>query len=141
MSAWPYTKSIKPAMTNSLNNKRYFVRTALFMGGYTALGLATISGAFELLKPSGAWAFALVAAAPVVGQIWAILAWMRDSDEFVRALSAKRFIVATGITLAITSAWGFMELYAGAPHVSSLMVFPLLCASWGIVTPFIQTTR
>jgi putative oxidoreductase len=128
-------------MTNSLNNKKYRIRTALFMGGYTALSLATITGAFEHLKPSGAWAFALVAAAPVAGQIWAILAWMRDSDEFVRALNAKRFIVATGITLALASAWGFMELYAGAPHVSSLMVFPLLCASWGIVTPFIQTTR
>jgi putative oxidoreductase len=32
---------------------------------------------------------------------------MRESDEFVRAVTAKQFIVATGLTMAAATVWGF----------------------------------
>lgn len=121
--------------------RKYHIRTALFMGGYLTVNLAAILGAFDNMKAPGTWAFSLVVAAPVVGQIWALLAWMRDSDEFVRALAAKRFIAAAGLAMAIASAWGFMELYAEAPHLSPALIFPLFWAAFGIVSPFIRTTH
>ena len=127
--------------TPSETNRKYLIRTFLFMGAYVAVNIAAITGAFDGMKPPGTWAFALVVTAPVIGHLWAVLAWMRDSDEFVRALAAKRFIVATGATLAIVSIWGFMELYAKAPHVSAAMVYPLLWASFGFVSPFIRTSH
>jgi putative oxidoreductase len=127
--------------TPSETNKKYLVRAFLFLGAYVALNVAAITGAFDDMKPRGAWGFSLVVASPVIGHIWSYLAWMRNSDEFVRALTAKRFIVATGVTLAITSIWGFLELYAKAPHVSAAMVYPLLWAAFGIVTPFIRTSH
>jgi hypothetical protein len=34
-----------------------------------------------------------------------------------------------------------MELYAGAPHVSAALVFPLFCVLFGLVTPFIRSTN
>ena len=122
-------------------SRKYAIRSAFFMGGYLAVNAAAITGAFDDMKPPGTWAFALVVAAPIIDQIRAMMIWMRDSDEFIRALAAKRFIAAAGITLALSSAWGFMELYAGAPHVSAAMVFPLFCAAYGLVTPFIRTTH
>ena len=122
-------------------DQKYKIRALLYMGAYIALNLAAITGAFDDMKPRGAWGFSLVVAAPVIGHIWTFLVWMRDSDEFVRAITAKRFIVATGVTLAISSIWGFMELYANAPHVSAAMVYPLLWASFGVVSPFIRTTH
>ncbi|MFD0895492.1 hypothetical protein KBB96_19845 [Luteolibacter ambystomatis] len=121
--------------------RKYAIRTALFMSGYVAVNAAAISGAFDSMRPPATWVFALVVSAPVIGQIWALLAWMRDSDEFVRALSAKRFIVATGLAMAMASAWGLLELYAGAPHVSAAMVFPLFWAMFGLSAIFIRTSH
>jgi hypothetical protein len=127
--------------TPAIVNKKFRIRATLFMGAYVAVNIAAITGAFDGMKPPGTWAFALVVAAPVIGHIWAFLVWMRDSDEFVRTLAAKRFIVATGVMLAITSIWGFMELYAKAPHISAAMVYPLLWAAFAGVTPFIRTSH
>ena len=125
----------------TLPARKYRIRTTLFLGGYIAVNLAAILGAFDDMKSPATWVFSLVVAAPVVGQIWALLAWMRDSDEFVRALAAKRFIAASGLAMAIASAWGFMELYAHAPHVSAALIYPLFWAAFGCVSPFIHTTR
>ena len=120
---------------------KYVIRTALFMGGYVAVNIAAIFGAFDDIRPPGSWAFGLIVAAPVAGHLWAFIRWMQDSDEFRRALTAKRFVVATGITMALVSAWGFVEIYAKAPHFPLAMVLPVLWAMWGLVTPFIRTTH
>ena len=122
-------------------HRRYAARTAAFMSGYVALNVAAIFGAFDDLRRPGAWVFALAVAAPVAGQIWATLAFMRDSDEFVRALTAKRFILASGLAMALFSAWGFTESYAAAPHAPGWLVYALFWACYGLVTPFVRTTR
>lgn len=111
------------------------------MTGYLAVNAAALTGAFDGMRAPGTWGFALVAAAPVIGQIWALLAYMRDGDEFVRGLAACRFIIASGISLALASAWGFMELYAGARHLPAAWLFPLFCAAFGLVSPFVRSTR
>jgi hypothetical protein len=49
--------------------------------------------------------------------------------------------LATGLCLAVASAWGFLELYAGTPHIGGSMVCPLFWASFGIVTPFVRSSR
>jgi hypothetical protein len=121
--------------------RKYRIRSNLFLGGYVAVNLAAILGAFDDMKSPATWVFSWIVAAPVVGHIWALLAWMRDSDEFVRALTAKRFIVASGLAMAIASAWGFMELYAKAPHVSAAMIYPLFWVTFGLASAFIHTTR
>jgi hypothetical protein len=122
-------------------HRQYLIRTWLFMGGYVAVNIAAIFGAFDDARGPGAVALALTVSAPLAGQIWAILAYMRDSDEFVRGLMAKRFIVASGIAIALASAWGFMEIYAHAKHVSASLIFPLFCAAYGAVTPFIRNSH
>ena len=123
------------------NDKKYYIRSALFLGGYVVVNVAAIFGAFDDMKSPGTWLFALVVAAPLAAHIGSFLIWMRDSDEFVRALAAKRYIVASGITFAIAAAWGFLELYAKAPHISAAMIVPLFWAISGIVMPFIRHTH
>lgn len=122
-------------------HKKYVIRTLAFMGGYTAVNVAAIFGAFDDIGRTAGLALGLVVAAPVAGQIWATLALMAESDEFMRALLAKRFIVASGLAMAIATAWGFMESYGGAPHVPAWMIYPLFWALFGVVTPFIRTSR
>ena len=121
--------------------RRYIVRTLAFMGGYAAINLAAIVGAFDDLKRPGAILLGLAVAAPVAGQIWATLALMRDSDEYVRALTAKRFILAAGAALAVFSAWGYVESYAALPHAPGWLVYPLFWLTYGLVSPFVRTTR
>ena len=91
-----------PAVNPESANRKYIIRTVLFMGGYIAANLAALSGAFDDITPRGALAFALVVSAPILGHIWAFLAWIRESDEFVRGIATKRFVMAGGITLAVS---------------------------------------
>lgn len=120
---------------------RYILRTAGFMGAYLAVNVAAMTGAVDDVRGPGAWALALVVAAPVAGQIWAVLRFMAESDEFVRAITAKRFIVAAGLAIALFSAWGFAETYAGAPHVPGWLIYPLFWAVLGVTAPFVRTSR
>lgn len=128
-------------MSYDAASRRYALRTGAFMAGYVAINAAAIFGAFDDLRAPGSWLFALAVAAPVAGHIWATLALMRESDEFVRGLMAKRFILASGLAMAVFSAWGFLESYADAPHAPGWLVFALFWACYGLVTPFVRTTR
>ncbi|TAL30814.1 MAG: hypothetical protein EPN98_16735 [Phenylobacterium sp.] len=128
-------------MAMDLAHRRYVTRTLAFMVPYVAINMAAIRGAFDDRAAPGSYLLGLAVAAPVIGQLWATLALMHDADEFVRALTAKRFILASGGAMAIFTAWGFVEEYARAPHVGGYMVYPLFWLCYGLVTPFVRTTR
>lgn len=124
-----------------LVNRQYIIRTLLFMGGYVAVNLAAIFGAFDDVRGGGAAALALVVTAPLIGHTWAALVYWRDSDEFVRGLMAKRFILAAGIAFCFASAWGFMETYADAWHAPGFLIFPLFWFTYGVISPFVRTSH
>lgn len=127
---------------NSPAHKRYVIRTFAFMTPYVAINLAAIFGAFDDVQSTpSAWVLALACAAPVVGQIWATLALMHESDEFVRAVTAKQFILASGVAMAVATVWGFGESYADAPHVPAWIIYPVFWAAFGVIAPFIRTSR
>lgn len=111
------------------------------MCGYVAVNVAAIFGAFDNASPRGALALALTVSAPVAGHIWAVLAYMRDSDEFVRGVLAKRFIVASGIAMAVFCAWGFMESYAHAWHAPGYFIYFLFWMAYGPTGLFIRTSH
>jgi hypothetical protein len=122
--------------------RRYVVRTLAFMTGYAAVNVAAIFGAFDdIVSPVAAWGLALSVSAPVIGQIWATLSLMRESDEFVRAVIAKQFILSAGLAIAIASVWGFGESYADAPHMPAWMNYLLFWGCFGVVAPFVRTSR
>ena len=122
--------------------RRYVVRTFAFMAPYVAINVAAIFGAFdEIYGRPQAWALALAVSAPVIGQIWATLSLMNESDEFIRALIARQFILAAGLAMAIASVWGFGESYAGALHLPAWLIYPLFWACFGVVGPFVRSSR
>lgn len=123
-------------------HRRYVVRTWAFMAPYIGLNIAAIAGLFEALEGGpGAWVLAAAVSIPIAGQIWATLALMAESDEFVRALTAKQFILAAGVAMALFSGWGFAESYAEAPHAPGWLVYVLFWAAFGLTSPFIKSTR
>jgi hypothetical protein len=128
--------------STSSAHRRYVIRTMAFMSGYVAVNMAAIFGAFDdIASPVAAWALALTVSAPVIGQIWATLSLMRESDEFVRAVVAKQFILAAGMAMAIASVWGFGESYADAYHLPAWFIYPLFWACFGLVAPFVRSSR
>lgn len=122
--------------------RRFVIRTMAFMIPYALVNIGAIFGAFDQIigKPI-AWGLALSIAAPVVGQIWATLSLIRDSDEFVRALTAKQFIVSAGLAMAVAVLWGFGESYADAPHLPAWLVYALFWFFWGVTARFIRSSR
>ncbi len=122
--------------------RKYVIRTLAFMGGYAAIMVAVIFGAFDDVQGTpAAWALALTVTAPIVGQIWTTLAAMRDSDEFVRAVMAKQFILASGISMVLFTAWGFAESFADAPHAEGWLIYPLFWGAFGLTAPFIRSSN
>lgn len=122
--------------------RRYAMSTMGFMAVYVAVMVATIAGAFDDIqgKPA-AWGLALAVAGPIAGQIWATLTFMRDSDEYVRAVTAKQFIIASGVAMALFSAWGFGESFAGAPHAEGWLIYPLFWLIFGCAAPLVRSSN
>jgi len=121
--------------------RQYVIRSTLFMAGYVAVNIAAILGAFDDATPRGALALAVVVSAPLAGHIWALLAYMRDADEFIRSLMARRFIAASGMAMALACAWGFMESYAKVWHAPGWFIYPLFWLAYAIVSPFIRSSN
>lgn len=129
--------------TGTAADRRYLLRMTAFTVPYVAICVAMMTtDAFDDImgKPT-AWVLAAAVSAPVIGQIWAFLSFMRESDEFVRGMMAKQFVLAAGFTLGIATFWGFGESFAGAPHIETWLVLPLFWAMYGVVSPFIRTSR
>ena len=129
--------------------KRFLITNLLITAGYfvvTAAAAVSVlhgsrTGAVHPLTNSVRWGMSASFGLFIAGQIWATLVFMRDSDEFVRALFARQFILASGLAIASFSAWGYAETFAGAPHIPGWMVYILLLLFLGAVQPFVRSTR
>ena len=121
--------------------RQYVLRTLLFMGGYTVVNVAAIFGAFDDARGAGAVALGLVVSAPVIGHLWAVLTYMNQADEYVRNLMARRFVIASGIAMALASTWGFMEIYGGVHHIPASMIVPAFWGAFGLVSLFVRSTK
>jgi hypothetical protein len=83
---------------------------------------------------------ALVPAITVALQFRAAYRLISAQDEFVRALTVKRMVVAAGGSITLATAWSVLEL-AGLPHLPAWLIYPLFWGLFGVVTPMIRDTR
>jgi hypothetical protein len=117
-------------MTLKSPGARYTIGMTIWM----ALYAAALFGSITLIQsqaPTGPllYLLAVLPALPIGGTILTFLAYIERVDEYLRAVLVKRFIIATGLTLFICTAWGFLENNAGAHHFSLYLVSPLF---WGL---------
>ncbi len=72
------------------------------------------------------WTIAILPALPLMGVFWIIgMLLVELRDEYVRMLEIRKALVATGFAMSAASAWGFLEIYADAPHLPLFWV-PIL---------------
>jgi preprotein translocase subunit SecY len=95
---------------------------------------------FRLSHPHGVLSYlvAVLPALPIMGAlVYTGVYLAEEKDEFQRNLLVQSLLGGTGGILAVTTAWGYMEDFAHAPHMDLVWVYPLfwLCAgiSYGIV--------
>jgi len=121
---------------------RYTVEMIVWM----ALYAACLVGAILFIKanrPTGPllYGLAILPALPIGGTIVTFLRFIERSDEFIRAIMVKRFLIATGITLFVSTAIGFIENFTETQLVERYLAYPLFWAAFGLITPFIRGSK
>jgi hypothetical protein len=115
--------------------RRYVVRLFLAMAAYLIL-LFAVRAWLKTSPPSGALLYgaAVLPALPILAAIWAVGRYIvEEADEYRRKLLVESILWATGITLAGTTVWGFLETFAGAIRVPSTEIFMFFCVALGVV--------
>jgi hypothetical protein len=65
-------------------------------------------------------------AIPVVGTLVATGAYLsEEKDEFQRNLYIQAILAGVAATLAVTTAWGYLEDFVQAPHLRLALVYPM----------------
>lgn len=109
--------------------RAYLRRMAIAAAAY----LATIFVAVRLLHHGApanllSGVVALLPGIAVLAMILAIVRLLIElDDEFLRLLEVRKALVATALTLAVTSVWGLLELLAKVPRLDVFWVFPMWC--------------
>ena len=84
------------------------------------------------LAPAANYALAALPALPIIAIVALVGRYLADEqDEYLRMRMIRQILWATGITLAITTMWGFME-DAGLPHIPMFYVAVLWFAGLGV---------
>ncbi|MDB5670695.1 MAG: hypothetical protein JWO25_1654 [Alphaproteobacteria bacterium] len=114
--------------------KRYELRTGLAAAAY----IVTLSAALRFVGGGAvtgapAFALALLPGLSVAGLFWAIGRLMvEETDEYIRMLLVRQALFATGLTLSVTTIWGFLENFGLVPHVETFYIAVLWFAGRGL---------
>lgn len=102
------------------------------------MGVSWAFDSFQLTGPV-AWALAALPALPILAVIVIMGLYLKEEgDEFVRNVLIEAILWGIGVTLAVMTVWGFLEIYAGAPKLPSFMAFPIWCGAMGVAQPFVK---
>ena len=127
--AWPFSR-------------RYVLGSLLnwvaFLGGVLLLTWGRGTGGLPLVL---LWLLAIVLVASVGLQFAAAWRLIAAQDEFVRAITGKRIIVAAGVTLTVAVFAGLTIQFLSVPAVPMWLLYPLFWGVYGMVTPLIRDSR
>lgn len=124
------------------SHRPYLVQSLLLWGFFLVSLLALSWGSGSGRWPAAALgALVLVQAASVALQFVLAYRLIARQDEFVRAITAKRMIAAAGLTITVAVLVGLAEQFLGLRPLPMWLVYPLFWGAFGMVTPFIGTSR
>lgn len=124
----------------SLAEQRYRRRFWPAMAAYvvTILAVALI---FRHYPPHGflMYVLAVLPAIPILGVIVIFGVYIsEEQDEFLRTVMMQSSLWATGIVLALTTFWGFVEGFTPTERVPMYWVFIVWCVAFGSVQPLVR---
>jgi hypothetical protein len=129
-------------MTDWPRSRSYVIGSSLnWLMFLAAIAFLTWGNGGGWLPDEGIWAIAALAALSVVLQFGAAYRLVSAQDEFIRGISAKRVIAAAGLTIAAAVLWGLVQQFLAVPTVPLWVVYPFFWGAFGMVTPFISSSR
>jgi hypothetical protein len=123
-----------PSLAMSPAAKRYSVRVIVLSLIYGAFLLpAVYAFKHHLIGGVLAWVVAVLPALPIVGIFAAIgLYLVEEKDEYLRMMTVRQTLWASGIMLSLATIWGFLESFDMVSHIPAYYASVLWFAGLGI---------
>ena len=108
--------------------------------GLSVVYAAALLGAVWVFKhqaPQGivAFALALLPALPILGIFWAMARYLaEEQDEYLRVVQIQNSLAATGLMLAATTVWGFLQTFELLPRVDFYWAAVIWFAGLGVAS-------
>lgn len=136
------TTATDAPMTPDRAKRRYLIGFSLSMAIY----VVCVFGVSFALKRGGIegpllYALAVLPSLPLVYSIFVMGRYLMEMDEYQRALQMRRMLGGLAATLAVCSAWGFLEIFAKVPRLDLYLVYPMFCMFWGVSCAFIRSVK
>jgi hypothetical protein len=120
--------------------RRYLARFFPAMSLYVIF-LFLVTWLFKQHHPTGPTAYILAAlpALPVITVLGIVGLYLtEEKDEFERSIIVQSQLWGIGATLAITTFWGFLEVFLPVTHLPAYLTAVIYWTCVGIATPFIR---
>ena len=120
--------------------RRYMARFWVMMSLYV-FTLLSVTWLFKHHPPTGPLAYILAAlpSLPIIGVLAIIGLYIsEETDEFERSILIQSQLWGMGATLAITSFWGFLELFVPVSHLPAYITAVIYWTCVGFATPIIR---
>jgi hypothetical protein len=105
--------------------RRYQLRLLTASAIYAASLFASLY-TLRHLNPSHAFTvvLAIIPSIPIIAMVAIVGFYLKEEkDEFQRDLMIQSLLWGTGCTLAVTSVWGFLEMFSNVPRLPQFYVF------------------
>jgi hypothetical protein len=120
--------------------KQYLIEFGSAMLLYVVTMLFIMPPLFERIDSEGLliWFAALIPMLPVALIVTAIVRFFRRQDELNQRIMGESHLISGMITIFASFAYGFLEIYAGAPALPMIWVLPVFWAMLIPITPLVS---
>jgi hypothetical protein len=115
--------------------QRRYNRNVLVLSAIYAVTLIGAISFFKSSSPTGlvAYATAILPALPIIGVFAAMGRYLVDEqDEYLRMLTVRQTLWATGFALSVATIWGFLESFELVDHVDAYYIAVLWFGGLGL---------
>lgn len=122
-------------MPKSIAERRYNRRVLI---ASTVYGASLIAGSFWFQAHPGnagvaAYAVAIVPGLSIVAIFVAVARYLiEEGDEYLRMLRVRQALIASGLALAVSTIWGFLESFGLLPHLAAYWIAVLWFVGFGL---------
>ncbi|HEY3859883.1 MAG TPA: hypothetical protein VGM47_09795 [Gammaproteobacteria bacterium] len=122
----------KPRINPDVAQRRQKRQVMIAMCFYAVLLLSCV----YLIKhaaptPSLKVVLALIPTLPVIWVMWSLYVFLEHADELQRRVHLTSLSLAAGVTAFLTLTYGFLEDFAGFPHIPAWWTFVIIDMVWG----------
>ena len=124
---------------SNVAQRNYVIRVALVSALFVLLTAAAGLG-FRYGHLSGVVGVlvAIVPVFPIMGAlVFTALYLAEEKDEFQRQIMVEGLLAGIGLTLSVTTLWGFLEDFTHAPHLSLTWIYPMFWIFTSLAIPFV----